>query len=74
MCALPFPWNVSRETSLTLLCVFFYRNLVTQPHLVTREAEDVVTWPRGKHGFSIPRNLTASAPHKPGLKHFSPGL
>lgn len=40
----------------TLLCPFFYRNLATQPHLVSREAENVVPWPRGKHDLSVPRN------------------
>lgn len=43
-----------------ILVSVFYWILVTQPQLVTREAENVAIWPGEMHGFSIHRNLIAS--------------
>lgn len=55
----PFLLMKCSQIDHTLVSVFYW-NLVTQPHLVTREAENVAIWPGEMRGFSIHRNLIAS--------------
>lgn len=56
----PFPfYEMSSDRPHTSASVL-YRNLVTRPHLLTREAENVVICLCKKHGFLIPRNLIVS--------------
>lgn len=69
----PFPFTeTSPHSSHT--CFYLYWNLVTQPHLAIREAENVVTWPWERHDFSVQTHLLASTSQSASWEHFPPWL